>query len=83
MKKFVRKIKNLIQKYLTGLLFDRYLRDMGIGSTVIDCGANVGDISLKLAGTGARLYTFEPNSFAYKVLTERLEAYHFALLFSR
>jgi FkbM family methyltransferase len=75
MKKFIRKIKNAIQKYLTDLLFDRYLRGLNAGSTVIDCGANVGDISLKLAGTGARVYAFEPNPFAFKVLTERLEAY--------
>jgi FkbM family methyltransferase len=44
------------------------------GDVAIDCGANVGDVSLQLAGRGATVYAFEPNPDAYEVLTERTRA---------
>ena len=40
---------------------------------VIDCGANVGDITSCLCKSGATVYAFEPNPFAFKVLTKRFE----------
>lgn len=38
---------------------------------VLDCGANVGDITLPLAQTGAHVHAFEPDPYAFGVLTER------------
>lgn len=75
MKKLIQKIKNPIQKYLTDLMFNRYLLNLKSGGIAIDCGANVGDISLKLAKTGVSVYAFEPNPYAYKTLAKRLKEY--------
>ncbi|HDR52144.1 MAG TPA: FkbM family methyltransferase, partial [Mariniphaga anaerophila] len=40
-------------------------------STVIDCGANVGDITLLFAKTKAKVFSFEPDPLAYKTLKQR------------
>lgn len=37
----------------------------------IDCGANVGNVTEQMANTGAEVYSFEPNPFAFKILSER------------
>ncbi len=71
MKKQIQQIKNVIQKGLTNIMFNRYLAKLKPGDIAIDCGANIGDISLKLANTGARVYAFEPNPFAYGELTRK------------
>lgn len=42
------------------------------GDTVIDCGANRGDVAVPLAATGARLIAFEPDPYAFALLSERL-----------
>lgn len=72
MKKHIQQLKNLIQKVLTRLMFGRYLKGLDSGSLVIDCGANVGDITTKLAATGAVVHAFEPNPFAFEVLKKRV-----------
>lgn len=41
------------------------------GDIAIDCGANVGDITAIMANSGATVYTFEPNPFAFEVLRDR------------
>ena len=38
---------------------------------MLDCGANVGDISSKFARTGATVYAFEPNPLCFDVITKR------------
>lgn len=38
---------------------------------VIDCGANVGDITSKFARSGAMVYAFEPNSICFKIIKRR------------
>ena len=38
---------------------------------VIDCGANIGKITEYLASKNARVYAFEPNPYAFKVLSEK------------
>ena len=38
---------------------------------LIDCGANIGAITSKLARTGARVYAFEPNPLCFSVLSRR------------
>ncbi len=73
MKKLTQQIKNILQKWLTSIMFNRYLKHLNNKSIAIDCGANVGEISLKLAKTGAKVYAFEPNPFAFKRLTERVK----------
>ena len=38
--------------------------------TVVDCGANVGDVAEPLAETGAALHAFEPDPFAFGKLAK-------------
>jgi FkbM family methyltransferase len=38
--------------------------------TAIDCGANVGKVTRRLAKGGATVYAFEPNSHAFDILEE-------------
>ena len=45
--------------------------NMGPGNIGIDLGANVGNITEIMASKGATIYAFEPNPFAYKVLSDR------------
>ena len=42
----------------------------------IDCGANVGDITWHLSRSGATVYAFEPNPFAFRILNRRLSNRH-------
>ena len=37
----------------------------------IDCGANVGNITQHLCKSGATVYSFEPNPYAFRVLQDR------------
>lgn len=36
------------------------------GDVVLDCGANVGEVTLPLARTGAEVHAFEPDPFAFE-----------------
>ncbi len=49
------------------------LRKLDTGSIVLDCGANVGDITKKFAGTGATVYAFEPDPIAFGILNRRFK----------
>lgn len=41
------------------------------GDIVLDCGANVGDITSKFARSGATVYAFEPNKLCFDIITKR------------
>lgn len=43
------------------------------GDVVLDCGANVGDVTLPLAKTGATVHAFEPDPYAFEALSERVK----------
>ncbi|MEM7295040.1 MAG: FkbM family methyltransferase [Pseudomonadota bacterium] len=45
------------------------------GDIVLDCGANVGDVSEPLVATGATVHAFEPDPFAYDQLEKRLSGH--------
>jgi FkbM family methyltransferase len=45
------------------------------GDVTIDCGANVGLVTELLAQTGADVYAFEPDPYAYKLLSKTVEPY--------
>lgn len=49
------------------------LRTLDAGSLVIDCGANVGDISALFLKTGASVIAFEPDPTAYEILSNRFQ----------
>ena len=40
------------------------------GDVVLDCGANVGDVTQPLAATGAHVHAFEPDPYAFEKLCE-------------
>jgi FkbM family methyltransferase len=44
------------------------------GSVMIDCGANVGDVTSLFARSGATVYAFEPNPLCYRILAKRFRA---------
>ncbi len=75
MYKVLQKLKSLIQDILTNVLFNDVFKAIDSNSIVIDCGANVGDISLRFAEKGAVVYAFEPNPYAYDILSKRLKKY--------
>jgi len=52
--------------------FHNVLARMGPGDIAIDCGANVGKFAEQMAATGATVYAFEPDPFAFGLLQERL-----------
>jgi FkbM family methyltransferase len=41
------------------------------GDVAIDCGANLGDVTVPLAEKGVTVYAFEPNPHAFRVLQKR------------
>lgn len=47
--------------------------DFSPGDFVIDCGANVGDVTQIFADAGAMVIAYEPNIHAYNVLSERFK----------
>jgi len=73
MKKLIQKLKNIIQKHLTEIMFNKYLSALKSGGIAIDCGANVGEISYKLAKTGVQVYAFEPNPYAFEKLIAKVK----------
>lgn len=44
------------------------------GDVVLDCGANVGDVTARLAERGAVVHAFEPDPVAYEVLRSRFSS---------
>ncbi len=47
--------------------------DIKPGDVVIDCGANIGDVTQYFYDRGAKVYAFEPNPYAYNILYKRFE----------
>lgn len=43
------------------------------GDVVLDCGANVGDVTVPLAETGATVHAFEPDPFAFEQVSSRVK----------
>jgi FkbM family methyltransferase len=60
--------------WLTYLKLIPILRKIGSDSVVLDCGANVGDVTEKFAATGAQVYAFEPDPVAFARLKKRFGA---------
>ncbi|MFA4995357.1 MAG: FkbM family methyltransferase [Bdellovibrionales bacterium] len=75
------RIKSFIKSVLPGIegkWFSPYAKlfaDISPADICIDCGANVGRITLKMAKKGATVYAFEPNPFAFKVLAQKTKAF--------
>ena len=83
MKKTIQLLKNFIREMLTNVMFNRFLTGLQPGGIAIDCGANVGDITTKLAKTGIQVYAFEPNPFAFQKLQSRVTGYDNVTCFNK
>ncbi len=76
----LKKIINLKSKNFD---FDAYLKKINPEDIVIDCGANVGTITTQLAATGAKVYSFEPNPYAFAELKRNTELLNNVTLFNK
>jgi FkbM family methyltransferase len=45
------------------------------GDVVLDCGANVGEVTLPLARTGAEVHAFDPEPFAFEKITKATQVF--------
>jgi FkbM family methyltransferase len=48
-------------------------RHLSAGDIAIDCGANTGTVTKFMARPGVKVFAFEPNLFAFKVLQKKFE----------
>ena len=66
-----RKFLNTVAIWLSYFKLFPWLFRLNKNSIVIDCGANVGRITSYLSLTGAKIYAFEPDPVAFKILNQR------------
>jgi FkbM family methyltransferase len=66
-----RKILNAGALWISYIKLIPWLLRLNKDSIVLDCGANIGGITLYLSVTGATIYAFEPDPLAFKILSER------------
>lgn len=64
-------VRNKIALWLSYLRLLSITRKLDKNSVVIDCGANVGDITRKFANTGALVHAFEPDPLAFAELENK------------
>lgn len=55
--------------------FRKAVSRLGPDDVALDCGANIGDFTIPLAESGARVYAFEPNPAAFEVLAARTSSF--------
>lgn len=72
-KDLIKLIKNSITNALSFWLFLPILLKIKKNDIAIDCGANVGFITKLLANRGARVWSFEPDPYAFDILSKRFE----------
>lgn len=66
-----RKLLNKGALYISLVKLRPLLKRLNSEAIVIDCGANIGDITHKFASTGATVHSFEPDPTAFAILTKR------------
>lgn len=72
-------IKNSVDQ--AEVIFVAKLTTLSESSIAIDCGANIGEISERIAATGATLFCFEPDDVLLPDLIKRLAPYPTATVF--
>ncbi len=63
--------RNLRHAHATGLM-QGILSMLRPGDIVFDCGANIGEVCLPLAETGAEVHAFEPDPYAFEQLSQNV-----------
>lgn len=76
MSRYLQSLKRIVLNrgaYLISYLrLRKILRKVGPGSLVLDCGANVGEISALFLARGADVIAFEPDPVAYEALLRKV-----------
>jgi len=67
-----RQQRNLRHAHAKGLM-QGILSMLDPNDIVVDCGANVGDVTVPLAHTGAQVIAFEPDPYAFEQLQTKVE----------
>lgn len=62
-----------IGPFLRELKYKKLFDALSNGEVAIDCGANVGKITKRMIKSGVKVYAFEPDPNAFKVLKENLK----------
>lgn len=70
-----RKVLNRGAFFISYLRLQSVLKGLSESSVIIDCGANVGDISFLFAKSRAKVFAFEPDPLAFQVLKQRTEGF--------
>lgn len=63
--------------------FQRLIQKLTPDDIVIDCGANVGDITKAFAETQATVYVFEPEPYCFPILENRFSGFPNVKLFNK
>ncbi len=72
-------IKNIINKLfrnnnkkaVLSYRSEEIFKKISVDDIAIDCGANIGNVTEKMAEKGATVYAFEPNPYAFNLLKEK------------
>ena len=56
-------------RWLAEREFEKAIAELRPGDIAIDCGANIGVFTQKMAATGATVYAFEPDPYAFEILS--------------
>ncbi|RVT85603.1 FkbM family methyltransferase [Rhodobacteraceae bacterium CCMM004] len=72
--KLIRRQERNLRKARAEGYLDGICAMLGPGDLVFDCGANVGDVTVRLAETGAEVVAFEPDPHAFARLSARTSA---------
>lgn len=70
--RFKRRIANQTRRAHALGMMEGIISQLRPGDIAVDCGANVGLVTRRLADTGATVYAFEPDPVAFKQLEDRL-----------
>lgn len=70
-----RKVLNRGAFFISFFRLQSVLNILSKNSVVIDCGANLGDISLLFARTKAKVFAFEPDPLAFTILKQRTNGF--------
>ena len=72
-----------IGNYWRRFKYDRVFKNLSAGELAIDCGANVGRVTEKMARSGVMVYAFEPDPHAFELLRERMAGKPNVVLFNQ
>lgn len=61
----------------------RLFSSLRLGDIAIDCGANVGKFTKKMARPGVEVYAFEPDPNAFKELQKNMQGYNGVVLINK